>query len=43
MSVLPADFPGLRTQVTYLRRELSRTEQALAALAEEREAATARQ
>ncbi|MBT1188998.1 hypothetical protein HET69_34705 [Streptomyces sp. CJ_13] len=41
MSVLPPDLPRLRTLVTYLRGELSRTEQALAA-AEEREAATAR-
>ncbi|MFF1498193.1 DUF6233 domain-containing protein [Streptomyces sp. NPDC058304] len=42
MSVLPPDLPRLRTLVTYLRGELSRTEQALAA-AEEREAATTRQ
>ncbi|MFI8280976.1 DUF6233 domain-containing protein [Streptomyces sp. NPDC085929] len=41
MSVLPPDLPRLRTLVTYLRGELSRTEQALAA-AEELEAATAR-
>ncbi|MFD9271486.1 hypothetical protein ACFWB1_35210, partial [Streptomyces goshikiensis] len=41
MSVLPPGLPRLRTLVTYLRGELSRTEQALAA-AEEREAATAR-
>ncbi|MFD9420788.1 DUF6233 domain-containing protein [Streptomyces goshikiensis] len=41
MSVLPPDLPRLRTLVTYLRGELSRTEQALAA-AEKREAATAR-
>nr|AAS45785.1 SLV.2 [Streptomyces lavendulae] len=42
VSVLPPDLPRLRTLVTYLRGELSRTEQALAA-AEEREAATARE
>ncbi|MFD9728210.1 hypothetical protein [Streptomyces sp. NPDC059072] len=42
MSVLPPDLPRLRTLVTYLRGELSRTEQALAA-AEEREAAAIRQ
>ncbi|MEU3777987.1 DUF6233 domain-containing protein [Streptomyces sp. NPDC032472] len=42
MSVLPSDLPRLQTLVTYLRGELARTEQALAA-AEEREAATARQ
>ncbi|MBT1185189.1 hypothetical protein HET69_14500 [Streptomyces sp. CJ_13] len=42
MSVLPPDLPRLRTLATYLRGELSRTEQALAA-AEKREAATTRQ
>ncbi|MFI5642748.1 DUF6233 domain-containing protein [Streptomyces goshikiensis] len=42
MSLLPPDLPRLRTLVTYLRGELSRTEQALAA-AENREAATTRQ
>ncbi|MFE3996529.1 DUF6233 domain-containing protein [Streptomyces goshikiensis] len=42
MSVLPPDLPRLRTLVTYLRGELGRAEQALAA-AEEREAATTRQ
>ncbi|MFF8271837.1 DUF6233 domain-containing protein [Streptomyces sp. NPDC016562] len=42
MSVLPPDLPRLRTLVTYLRGELSRTEQALAA-AEELDAATTRQ
>ncbi|MER8098121.1 DUF6233 domain-containing protein [Streptomyces goshikiensis] len=42
MSLLPPDLPRLRTLVTYLRGELSRTEQALAA-AEEREAATRQQ
>ncbi|MGW6882640.1 DUF6233 domain-containing protein [Streptomyces goshikiensis] len=41
MSVLPPDLPRLRTLATYLRGELSRTEQALAA-AEKREAATTR-
>ncbi|MFF9011162.1 DUF6233 domain-containing protein [Streptomyces goshikiensis] len=41
MSVLPPDLPRLRTLVTYLRGELSRTEQALAS-AEECDAATAR-
>ncbi|MFF2404427.1 DUF6233 domain-containing protein [Streptomyces goshikiensis] len=41
MSVLPPDLPRLRTLVTYLRGELSRTEQALAA-AEKREATTTR-
>ncbi|AKL64141.1 MULTISPECIES: DUF6233 domain-containing protein [unclassified Streptomyces] len=41
MSVLPPDLPRLRTLVTYLRGELSRMEQALAA-AEGRKAATVR-
>ncbi len=40
MSVLPPDLPRLRTLVTYLRGELSRTEKALAA-AEEQEALAA--
>ncbi|WP_327135907.1 DUF6233 domain-containing protein (plasmid) [Streptomyces sp. NBC_01343] len=42
VSVLPPDLPRLRTLVTYLRGELSRTEAALAE-AEAREAATTRQ
>ncbi|MFJ2825648.1 DUF6233 domain-containing protein [Streptomyces toxytricini] len=41
MSVLPPGLPRLRTVVTYLRGELHRAEQALAA-AEEQEAAAAR-
>ncbi|MFJ6934752.1 DUF6233 domain-containing protein [Streptomyces sp. NPDC101132] len=41
MSVLPPDLPRLKTLITYLRGELRRAEQALAA-AERREAATAR-
>ncbi|WP_328777840.1 hypothetical protein OHU17_37975 (plasmid) [Streptomyces goshikiensis] len=42
MSVLPPDLSRLQILVTYLRGELSRTEQALAA-AEKRETTTARQ
>ncbi|MFD6471554.1 DUF6233 domain-containing protein [Streptomyces goshikiensis] len=42
MSVLPPDLPRLHTLITYLRGELGRAEQALAA-AEEREAAVRQQ